>query len=359
MTATLSFYTISLYNSNLKGLRDKNFKSKPKLTFLTVRSLPRATVWHLSFHVAFGKQDAQRERHSLRWPWHQTAEWNKKWRRRKRRGNSGGELRNKCLLRVRWRKKEGAWEGGSNCVRVLGTHASACSAHEVDGDWAIKGIIIILLRGPIDGDANRDKSIQPVSLPFIIVRTTAGALPVSPQNPPSVSLFLQIPPSYTVYFTMEPIYNDARKIKPRQTEANATLMETFYFGGEWVAGGSMVFFAFQMLAGKWAVIWVSMWAQEETAGASQHTTTLYSSANRNPWTPIQANFSFCACLCVCTVLCLSADWFPVGACMFACMSRPLRSLSRRTVLSTERRVSALVSRQMYPPACPLALTVSP
>lgn len=49
-----------------------------------------------------------------------------------------------------------------------------------------------------------------------------------------------------------------RKIKPRQTEANATLMETFYFGGEWVAGGSMVFFAFQMLAGKWAVIWVSM-----------------------------------------------------------------------------------------------------
>lgn len=60
------------------------------------------------------------------------------------------------------------------------------------------------------------------------------------------------------YFTMEPIYNDARKIKPRQTEANATLMETFYFGGEWVAGGSMVFFAFQMLAGKWAVIWVSM-----------------------------------------------------------------------------------------------------
>lgn len=318
MTATLSFYTISLYNSNLKGLRDKNFKSKPKLTFLTVRSLPRATVWHLSFHVAFGKQDAQRERHSLRWPWHQTAEWNKKWRRRKRRGNSGGELRNKCLLRVRWRKKEGAWEGGSNCVRVLGTHASACSAHEVDGDWAIKGIIIILLRGPIDGDANRDKSIQPVSLPFIIVRTTAGALPVSPQNPPSVSLFLQIPPSYTVYFTMEPIYNDARKIKPRQTEANATLMETFYFGGEWVAGGSVVFFAFQMLAGKWAVIWVSMWAQEETAGASQHTTTLYSSANRNPWTPIQTNFSFCVYVYARFSVCLQTDFLWGRACLHVC-----------------------------------------
>lgn len=48
---------------------------------------------------------------------------------------------------------------------------------------------------------------------------------------------------------MEPIYNDARKIKPRQTEANATLMETFLFW--WRMGGRRVDGAFCIPDARW------------------------------------------------------------------------------------------------------------
>lgn len=48
----------------------------------------------------------------------------------------------------------------------------------------------------------------------------------------------------------------------------------FYLGRVWAARGLTVVFVLQMLAGKWAVVWISMWAQEETVeglGVSQCT----------------------------------------------------------------------------------------
>lgn len=62
----------------------------------------------------------------------------KKWTRRQKRGRGREELKNHSQLRGRRRKEEGTWESraygrGSNCA-CLGTHARACSAHEVDGD---------------------------------------------------------------------------------------------------------------------------------------------------------------------------------------------------------------------------------
>lgn len=52
-----------------------------------------------------------------------------------------------------------AYGQNSNCEH-LGTIACACFAQEVDGDWAIKGIITVLLRGTIDADANKGKTFS-------------------------------------------------------------------------------------------------------------------------------------------------------------------------------------------------------
>lgn len=68
----------------------------------------------------------------------------------------------------------------------------------------------------------KTKPSQPVSLPFIIVRATAAALPVSPQNPPSVCVFVSKNHSHRLklYFSKEAIYDYVREIKLRKTEEN-------------------------------------------------------------------------------------------------------------------------------------------
>lgn len=107
-----------------------------------------------------------------------------------------------------------AYGRDSNCVHVL-----LMKLMEIE---PLKALSPFCSGGQLMQTKTKTKPSQPVSLPFIIVRTTAAALPVSLQNPTSVCVcvFLTIPPSHTVYFTKEAIYDDVREIKLREREAN-------------------------------------------------------------------------------------------------------------------------------------------
>lgn len=99
------------------------------------------------------------------------------------------ELSNQGHLRARTRG-EGIW----NSKHMDQTVVLCILAHSPVHILLMKLMEIEPLRalspfcsgGQLMPTQRKTKPSQPVSLPFIIVRATAAALPVSPQNPPSV-----------------------------------------------------------------------------------------------------------------------------------------------------------------------------
>lgn len=114
--------------------------------------------------------------------------------------------------------------GDGNCARVHLTCLCNVALMKLMEIEPLKALSSFCSGGQLMPTQTKTKPSQPVSLPFIIVRTTAAALPVSPQNPPSACVcecvFLRIPQPHTVYFTKEAIYYDVREIKLGEREAN-------------------------------------------------------------------------------------------------------------------------------------------
>ena len=135
----------------------------------------------------------------------------------------------------------------------------------------LKTLSLLCSGGQLMSTQTETKPSQPVSLPFIIVRTTAAALPVSPQSPPSVCvcvcvcLCLCVSKNPTVSNCIFHKGGNLRWCEGDNARGKRgkqkTLLEgsKFYLGSERVARGSMAVFVFQMLAGKWAVVCISAW----------------------------------------------------------------------------------------------------
>lgn len=218
------------------------------------------------------------------------------------------------------------------------------------------------------------KPSQPVSLPFIIVRMTAAALPVSPRSPPSVCVcvcvFLRIPPSQTVYFTKEAIYDDVREITLGEREENRRRC--------WKEA-NFILAASGWPEGRWLFLYSRCSLENGLSSASLREHKRRQRSDRGcPSARLTllcvylyilhhlgtsghlSKQSFIVHLFMHAHARLSTDLIScVRVHVYVCVSRPPLGPVQATVLSTERWVSALLSWQMYPPACPLALTASP
>lgn len=191
--------------------------------------------------------------------------WNKNWTRRRRRDQQrwaeGIEARSEGGGRRRGRGNRAACRRESNCVRVcLCTHACACFVREVDGDWAIKGIITVLLRGTIGADANKQNHLN-LSLCHL---SLLGRQLQHSQYPHKIPLVcVCVSKNHSVSHCIFRRGGNLRWCEGDKAQGKRgkqkTLLEgsTFYLGTEWVARGLTAVFVFQMLVGKWAVVWIS------------------------------------------------------------------------------------------------------
>lgn len=108
--------------------------------------------------------------------------WNKNWGRRRK---TGGVAQKK--LSPAEKRRRGLWEScdkRTKCVTAhMPVHVLRVKLMEIE---SLKALSPFFSGGQSMSMQTKTKPSQPVSLPFIIVRTTAAVLPVSPQNPPSV-----------------------------------------------------------------------------------------------------------------------------------------------------------------------------
>ncbi len=112
-------------------------------------------------------------------------------KKKEKRGSSGDEE----LKESRPVERQGTGGGGGvgigaygrdiNCVHVCLMPAYVLLVKLIEIE-PLKALSPFCSGGQLMPTQTKTKPSKPVSLPFIIVRTTAAALPVSPQNPPSV-----------------------------------------------------------------------------------------------------------------------------------------------------------------------------